>query len=1057
MIPCELILRNFMCYREDLPPLCLDGLHIACLSGENGAGKSALLDAITWAIWGKARMNDDDLIAQGASEMLVDLRFQLDGQRYRVIRQRKRGKSGTRSSGKSTLDFQMQGEMGWRPIGDGKIIETEKSIENVLRMKYDTFINASMLLQGRADEFTRKNPAERKQVLADILDLGEYATLEGRAKERVKKLHDEIKGLEGIIGHLQQEAGKLDIYARLVSEAEAKAATLTAELETAEATRQEADAQVQALEVKQERRKQVTQELTKLGEEQQQQEQEIAGLRRQISAAEALLGRQDAIHAGMEALRTAQNELKRLEGLRPRFDQLREQRGQLQDELKEEKRNLQRKLDQIKYDLQELQRRAARRPAAQTELADLEQRLAALSPLSEKLQAVRAGIDDCDQRIAQANTLLVRRGELVSAIKLRQDSLVSVREEQQRISESRARDLRDRDRWQADLEGALVQQQTRNELTAQLVVLREQEQAGSIRVGELRAQCTQFKQQADQIKKDRDRLSSADTTICPVCRSELGDTGIAGVLEHYDQEVTDLRERYRTGQREAKALEAKLTQTRTQVQTRNDQLLQAQSGAARVPALQENLANARAWQAELDQARITLADVQRQLDAEDYAPEARTELQEVDQALTALAPSLQNKEQRTKNKEQGTRGQADQPGDIGAQVLDALKRERAALQQQQADLEQQLTAQTSLLSGIETCHRELADLDQVLVDLPQVEAQATALADQIERNDFAHETRVAGRTIEADIAALGYSIEAHNAAGAEVERLTHWADEERNLYTAKIQLDSDRKMLQQAGELLKRRTEDIEQLTREDALLEQELRALPDARRRATEAARTVGSHKHTLDVARRDLHEKQTLHNQAQEAVTQLTAKQKQRDELSERQGVFQELAEAFGKKGVQAMLIETAIPEIEEEANRLLGRMTDNQMHLTFEMQREKKQGGGAIETLDIKIADALGTRVYDAFSGGEAMRVNFAIRVALSRLLARRAGASLETLVIDEGFGTLDAQGRERFVEAITSVQHDFKRILVITHLDELKERFPAQIEITKTAQGSGWTLV
>ncbi len=154
--------------------------------------------------------------------------------------------------------------------------------------------------------------------------------------------------------------------------------------------------------------------------------------------------------------------------------------------------------------------------------------------------------------------------------------------------------------------------------------------------------------------------------------------------------------------------------------------------------------------------------------------------------------------------------------------------------------------------------------------------------------------------------------------------------------------------------------------------------------------------------------------------------------------------------------MLIETAIPQIEDEANRLLGRMTDNQMHLSFEMQRDTKKKDSVIETLEIKIADSLGTRVYDAFSGGEAMRANFAVRIALSRLLARRAGARLETLVIDEGFGALDALGRERMVEAITGVQDDFRRIIVITHIDELKDRFPALIEVTKTPAGSRWEL-
>ena len=82
--------------------------------------------------------------------------------------------------------------------------------------------------------------------------------------------------------------------------------------------------------------------------------------------------------------------------------------------------------------------------------------------------------------------------------------------------------------------------------------------------------------------------------------------------------------------------------------------------------------------------------------------------------------------------------------------------------------------------------------------------------------------------------------------------------------------------------------------------------------------------------------------------------------------------------------------------------------------------------------------------------------AVSVALAKLLARRAGARLETLVIDEGFGSQDNKGRERLVEAITSVQTEFKHILVITHIQELKDLFPVQIEITKTPQGSVWAI-
>ncbi len=165
----------------------------------------------------------------------------------------------------------------------------------------------------------------------------------------------------------------------------------------------------------------------------------------------------------------------------------------------------------------------------------------------------------------------------------------------------------------------------------------------------------------------------------------------------------------------------------------------------------------------------------------------------------------------------------------------------------------------------------------------------------------------------------------------------------------------------------------------------------------------------------------------------------------------ILEELREAFGKRGVPTMVIETAVPEVEREANRLLGEMSGGRMRLRMETQRETKAGDPR-DTLEIKISDELGTRAYEMYSGGEAFRINFAIRIALSKLLARRAGSRLRALFIDEGFGTQDAAGRERLISAIQSVQNDFDRILVITHLDELRDAFPARIEVTKTDGGS-----
>ena len=179
--------------------------------------------------------------------------------------------------------------------------------------------------------------------------------------------------------------------------------------------------------------------------------------------------------------------------------------------------------------------------------------------------------------------------------------------------------------------------------------------------------------------------------------------------------------------------------------------------------------------------------------------------------------------------------------------------------------------------------------------------------------------------------------------------------------------------------------------------------------------------------------------------------ANKSQLDKLSKEARVYLELTQAFGKKGIQAMLIEIALPDIENEANKLLGRMTDNRMHIKIETQRQSKKGD-TMETLDIIISDELGSRNYEMFSGGEAFRIDFAIRIALSRLLAKRAGAPLPTLIIDEGFGTQDSTGIEKLKEAISSIQPDFEKILVITHIDEFKDAFQTRINVLKTAEGS-----
>jgi len=220
MIPLGLRMRNFMCYRDNVPPLSFDGIHTACICGDNGNGKSALIDAMTWALWGKTRAkSDDDLIHQGQTEMEVEFDFTVGEQLYRILR--KHSKPRRRSgSGQTILELQMLTGNGVRPITGNSVTQTQQKIINILHMDYSTFINSAFLRQGHADEFTIKRPSERKEVLADILELAFYDQLEEQAKNLAKEQEMAKTQLESALEEISDELIQKPTYETELAQAQ---------------------------------------------------------------------------------------------------------------------------------------------------------------------------------------------------------------------------------------------------------------------------------------------------------------------------------------------------------------------------------------------------------------------------------------------------------------------------------------------------------------------------------------------------------------------------------------------------------------------------------------------------------------------------------------------------------------------------------------------------------------------------------------------------------------------------------------------------------------------
>ncbi len=329
----------------------------------------------------------------------------------------------------------------------------------------------------------------------------------------------------------------------------------------------------------------------------------------------------------------------------------------------------------------------------------------------------------------------------------------------------------------------------------------------------------------------------------------------------------------------------------------------------------------------------------------------------------------------------------------------------------------------------------------------------------LDKESFAAEVRKQLSKLDKELAKLGYDTSAHELARRTVTDGQIAEEEFNNLKSAREvnkQIESEIANLE--SEIANRKSEianldadyqtaktnleSAEALSPDLNKVERELFGLREDENRTRDQ---VGAARQKVDV------------------LATLRARKKdydgQREELNQQIVRHKTLERAFGKDGVPALLIEQALPQIEQKANDLLERLSGGQMSIRFVTQAEykDKKRDDLKETLDIQISDSSGLRDYEMYSGGEAFRVNFAIRLALSEILAQRKGARLQTLVIDEGFGSQDAQGRQRLIEAINLVKHDFAKILVITHLDELKDAFPNRIEIEKTERGSSVKVI
>lgn len=1016
MIPQRLTLRNFLSYQN--ATLDFRGLHTACVCGANGAGKSSLLEAISWAIWGESRANsEDDVIHLGVNEAQVEFIFSIHHQTYRILRTRQR------SHGIS-LEFQIAQGNGFRSLSAKGVRSTQQLILDHLKLDYETFVNSAYLRQGRADEFMLKRPAERKQILADLLKLNQYDELAEQAKDKSRQFKGQVELLERNLESIRVQLQDGDAIASQQAQLEAVLNQLQSEqsasleqLTRLQSSQHQRHTWQQQLSLQQQQQRNLHQDCQRL-------QREILQAQQQRQELEKILQQEGAIAAGYHHWQTLQSQEETLSAKFQLHQAAQTQRQRYQQQQTERIRQLEIGLQQLHAQDVTLQEQLQDTQKALIKEAEVEAGL-------EQLRAARQELNRLDRVQLQASPLLQRRQELQRQID-RASTRLSARIEELRAS---ARLLQSQQQRQPSLQKAAIEVAVKIEELNNLRAYQEQVREKGLErrsfMEQLQAHQRNYEAQLAEIdskirmlQHEHELAIASEVGVtsvvqlkapnfppCPLCDRPLDEHHWHLVLQKHQaqkqeilSEIWAIREQLTVSEREIQVLrdeyaeiERKLTQYGYTLQRRGQ--------------LQEQLTTASELQKKLTQIHAETIELEERLTNGAFDQDLHEELQLLDQSLQQL-----NYDERDHALARG-----------------AVDRWRWA-EIRQAEIKQAKRRQSTIATR-----------------QPQLRAQMTQLEQQI--NALNQELQRGLGEFDRQLQAIGYNLEHHNAVRTALRQAQSWQLRYQELGQAKQQYPQVQARLQELTHTLQGRSHDLQIATYHCQELIHALEHSPDLTGHIQSLEQQIQQQRRQLDEHLAQLGRLQQQQQQLETLIVQYDSLSIDLRSTRQQTRVYQELAQAFGRNGIQALMIENVLPQLEATTNQILARLSANQLHVQFVTQRNRKsKTAKAMETLDILIADAQGTRPYETYSGGEAFRVNFAIRLALARLLAQRSGTALQLLIIDEGFGTQDQEGCDRLIAAINAIASEFACILTITHMPYFREAFQARIEVTKTQNGS-----
>ncbi|MCC3509462.1 MAG: SMC family ATPase [Microcoleus sp. PH2017_17_BER_D_A] len=1006
MRPLELLLEGFTSFRRE-QRLDFSQLDLFAITGATGAGKSSLLDAMTYALFGTTNRSGKqvaDLVSQGSENLKVQLRFSVGSAQYRVTRRwRFRPKS---PENKVILECWQDGN--WETLGTS-IVAVQNTIEQILGMDFDTFTRAIILPQGKFDEFIKGDTSKRREILRQLAGFEIFEQMRKEANDLAKLLKQEREMVERQLAELSAPAA---------NEVELKRSQLwileqqLPQFERAVMEAQKAVDEEEQLFSQITRWQELQQELAQLNAS----SAEITILAQRLERAQAA----NHLQGDWALLRSARSQYETAESAalsaRERLTKARSELATEQQQFEAAKAKSEVLAPQIKAredalaaaKVYEEQRTQLDKEVALAQ-KNQQEKLRFLQVADKELQAANTKIQAAGFRVTQVAAMLEKyspggkRFEKLQEVAplLMELQLIAkqVKTQREQLNKSVAE--------KASAEQNYVQVATN--LAAAEIRLKECS-------AELEAVETANAEAArlESVAAVRMSLNAGDT--CPVCGGVHPESDLLPALPISKiVDVAGLRRKVAAANQVLPTAQMAVAEGKSAVfaceQKQSEIALALELTEKRVAQLQQQITQVLEnpqWEVlQLQQELVILADSDRQYrETEQQFQLASFEYNNYEQRFNFAATTQAAKQQEY----QDAIAESDRRKQQLQSCVNALYQITEyqpyanlakALAEDKQELANLLTTAEKSYQTAQNTAIQAAEREQ---QAGEVFARAQASKQQLNQDWLAKLT------------AADFTEETFLAAVAPVSEQSQWENAIRCVRESKIQLETRAKDLSEA---IAGRTTD------EDTLAQ-----VRSAKHAAQEKFKQANNNRAELlawiQVAAQTLEQAERLSQQ----ITNFT----------EQEQTYHTLAQNLKSNEFQSYILEHLEAELVGSATLILQELTENRYKL-------KNQDGEYWVTDNWNGGEARRVRTL---SGGETFATSLSMALALSEKLSQ--GAQLGSLFLDEGFGTLDAETLESVTQILESLRQRERLIGVITHVRGLGERLPAQVKVFKSPQGS-----